>query len=315
MPSRFLPHETRDNETSATSTPGSCRSRQRDESDTPSPSSRVQNKSGTRRPRSQSPLAKSANHPSSTAASHHHPEVTTHVETGIADPSIFTQETRQRTRSSPSPLQAVPSPLSPPVGYYFAPQPGASGLEPRSPLNRRPPASRSSHGIETISGPPPALSTQRSYQGDSAWRYTQPVDPTRLGSRENAISSIDALVREMQPATDDSLDLDPMKTPVPTERSSKQSTPAMGCTAVVAQAGHPPDDDQDEATLRGAEFPQLPFASSQKPRLEHDRSEASQEDLFLNLAHADSPGEEGPAISNQKQRRRVGNHFSTTPQL
>ncbi|KAK2737967.1 hypothetical protein FQN57_007321 [Myotisia sp. PD_48] len=52
------------------------------------------------------------------------------------------------------------SPVSPPVINYHR-NPGPSSKEPRSPHQKRAPASRSSHGIETSSGPPPALSTRQ----------------------------------------------------------------------------------------------------------------------------------------------------------
>lgn len=69
------------------------------------------------------------------------------------------------------------------------------------------------------------------------------------------------------------------------------------------------DEDQDEATLRGADFPQFPFPSAHKARPERSERQASQEDLFLNLAHADSPGEVGDENLNEKRRRHVRQHF------
>lgn len=72
---------------------------------------------------------------------------------------------------------------------------------------------------------------------------------------------------------------------------------------------HHKDEDQGEATLRGADFPQLAFASAQKARPERSELQTSQEDLFLNLAHADSPGEGGDENLREKQRRRVRQYF------
>lgn len=84
--------------------------------------------------------------------------------------------------------------------------------------------------------------------------------------------------------------------------------PAMNRTALDHNVHHK-DEDQGEATLRGADFPQLAFASAQKARPERSELQTSQEDLFLNLAHADSPGEGGDENLREKQRRRVRQCF------
>lgn len=304
--SRILPDDTREDPTSVLHS--DQLSNQRTGHTKPSLVSNSQNKSGTRHPQNQSSLGNQTDHPPSIPPSHHRAAATTPVKNDIADSQTYTPYIRQRTISSPSPLQAEPSPFSPPVGSYFEPQSGASGLEPRSPLHKRPPASRSCHGIETLSGPPPALSTHRSYQGDSAWRYTQPVDLTGLGRQGKAISSIDALVRAKQSITDEYINPDPLKNLPTTERLLKQPMPAMSRTALDHNVHHE-DEDQDEATLRGADFPQLRFASAQKARPERSELKASQEDLFLNLAHADSPGEGGDENLGEKQRRRVREYF------
>ena len=307
--SRILPDDTRGDQTSTTSVlPPYQSSSQRTGHTKPSLVSNSQTKSGTRRPQSQSSLGNQTDHPPSIPPSHHRAAATIPVKNDIEDSQTYTPYIRQRTISSPAPLQAEPSQLSAPVGSYFEAQSGASGLEPRSPLHKRPPASRSCHGIETLSGPPPALSTHRSYQGDSAWRYTQPVDLTGLGRQGKAISSIDALVRAKQPVTDDYIDPDPNKNIPSIERLLKQPMPAMNRTALDHNVHHK-DEDQGEATLRGADFPQLAFASAQQARPERSELQASQEDLFLNLAHADSPGEGGDENLREKQRRRVRQYF------
>jgi len=55
---------------------------------------------------------------------------------------------------------------------YFSPRPQSSA-EPRSPWPKRPPASHSSHGVETLSGPPPAIITQRGVQGaEHVWQFS-----------------------------------------------------------------------------------------------------------------------------------------------
>lgn len=270
--------------------------------------SNSQNKSGTRHPQSQSSLGNQTDRPPTIPLSRHRPSATTIAKNDIAHQQISIPYIRQRTISSPSPLRAEPSQPSAPPGSYFEPQSGASGFEPRSPLHKRPPASRSCHGIETLSGPPPALSTHRSYQGDSAWRYTQPVDLTGPGRQGQGISSIDALIRVEQPTTDEYINPDLRKNIPSTERLLKQPMPAMNRTTLDHNVHHE-DEDHGEATLRGADFPQFPFTSAHKARPERSELQASQEDLFLNLAHADSPGEVGDEDLNEKRRRRVRECF------
>lgn len=83
----------------------------------------------------------------------------------INPPTTVTPPTsgQQRPTSSPSSLPGSTFSLSTARGSYLSSQPGSSGVESRSPANKRAPASRSSHGIATANGPPPALITQRSY--------------------------------------------------------------------------------------------------------------------------------------------------------
>lgn len=297
MPSRILPEpgHTRGDETSTTSnSPSRPSKRPQIQDGTPSPDSSGQDKSGTEHPQRQSSSAKTADHPSSAVESHRHSQAT-RKET--SNPDRPSNSTKQKADSATAPPQAVGSPLSP-TGSYFAPQASASGLEARSPFNKRPPASRSSHGIETLSGPPPALITQRSYQGDSAWRYTQPVDLTRLGSRDSTVRSINALVSGDPAETNGARELDPVKVSSPVERSVRPPSAAMSRTT-FAHNGHQVEENQDEDTLKGADFPHFPTSSPRRTRQDHGDGQLSQEDLFLNIAHADSPVEEGIA------RRRV----------
>lgn len=307
--SRILPAATRGHQPATTSVlPSDQLSSQRTGHTNLPLVSNSQNKPGTARPQSQSSLGNQTDHPPTTPLSRHRPAATIIATNDIAHQQKSPPYIRQRTTSSPSPLRADPSQPSAPPGSYFEPQSGASGFEPRSPLHKRAPASRSCHGIETLSGPPPALSTHRSYQGDSAWRYTQPVDLSGLGRQGQRISSIDARVRVEQPTTDEYIDPDPRKNIPSTERLLKQPMLAMNRTALDHNVHHE-DKDQGEATLRGADFAQFPLASAHKARPERSELEASQEDLFLNLAHADSPGEVGDEDLNEKRRRRVRDCF------
>ena len=295
MPSRILP------DTSTASTPHRDPSSTSRSASDRSPRTSPHDKSDTRLAPGQSSLAHPTDHLSATAPSQYPPAAISLAETGITGLPIPIPDTRQRTRSPPSPSHAVRSPLLPLTGSYFVPQPGASGAEARSPLNKRPPASRSSNGVETFSGPPPALSTQRSYQGDSAGRHTVSVDRTQSGSLETTVNSIDALIRSSQPGADGTVDSDPVRVAL-TKRPHPMHV--MDRTALTSNGNHA-DEDHDENTLKGADFPQLPFASAHKNRHENGELKASQEDLFLNLAHADSPRENGAGNANHKAKRHV----------
>ncbi|KAI9720810.1 MAG: hypothetical protein M1812_002649 [Candelaria pacifica] len=118
---------------------------------------------------------------------HHH---LNHASDNPTAPSITpdvlprnTPSRRKRRPSTSSVTSTASSALLPtPTSSYFAPQPESLGLEVRSPFSKRAPASRSSHGIETSSGPPPALSTQRSYTAEASRNgyvstQQQPLNP------------------------------------------------------------------------------------------------------------------------------------------
>ena len=117
--------------------------------------------------------------------------------TSIALPTLANLDTKIKSQSTiphTSPIK-IQTPLHSSSGAsYFASQPGASGLEARSPANKRPPASRSSHGVETSNGPPPALSTQRSHSNDSAWRILPPINTVTFGLQltPRALATLDA---------------------------------------------------------------------------------------------------------------------------
>lgn len=117
--------------------------------------------------------------PSAHNASSHPPSK--HQRTSTAPEAIVripsTGDGRGRRLSNPIPPSVTLSTgVSTTSGSYFLPQPTASGADARSPANRRPPASRSGHGIDTSRGPPIALITRGSYSADIARRSQKPSD-------------------------------------------------------------------------------------------------------------------------------------------
>ncbi|MCJ1274443.1 hypothetical protein MMC21_002239 [Puttea exsequens] len=196
-------------------------------------------------------------------------------------------------------------PLSP-TPSYFTPQPGASGLEPRSPQNRRPPASRSSHGIETFSGPPPALSTQRSYTGEAPWRNTPPISSrASYPQSPNATPSIDSIVNLTQTAPHEVFDYNPSVV-ARDARSIPLSNDGPMATRRRSSGRRDETGDQD-STLRihGEEWERRKYNKNVVTK----ESISSNEDLFLNLARADSAvdGEQSRSVSRQRRRSHISN--------
>ena len=216
---------------------------------------------------------------------------------------------KQQLDLSPT-SQILPPPLTP-GGSYFAQQPGASGAKPQSPLNRRPPASRSSHGIETSSGPPPALSTQRSYNADSPWRNSLSFDPRvappPLSQRPFTSPSIDTIVKQTYQAANEDSDSSPSNARVARSKSltDDRTDPTM---AGRYKYGRFEEEEDQDSTLR---MNGNNWEGSRKTKNEdgQDQSFSSNEDLFLNLAKADSVVDEGLELSARRERRRshIGN--------
>lgn len=297
MPSRVLSQATREDEISTASTSPSYQSASPGlGTENAFPENKLQTKTGTEHLGSQSIAAEEIHLSSSTAAAHHRSEASTPPRPG-AVPLVSESENDPRPASSPSSLQASAAQRSQQTTYYFARQPRASGLDARSPSTRRAPASRSSHGIETLSGPPPALITQRSYTGDNLWKYTNIVD-----SKEPVHQRATTITRD-SPSLVDSDDLEQN-----TLQQSNEPEVDMASRR-RARDRFPVEDDQGEATLRGADFQQLEEARPQD-QIGHERlerqSQSSHEDLFLNLARADSTagGDSDRPYSNQRRRVR-----------
>ena len=241
-------------------------------------------------PHNQSSLAPKTQHPSS--LHHHNIKSTRDRDTGSASPLAHIPGKEQ----SPLPL-----PHPPPAVSHFAPPPYAS--EPRSPPNRRPPASRSSYGIETSSGPPPALSTQLSSPTEKNWKHATGVF-NRLGSRKRTTESLGASIHGGPTLSSHSMVIDPIKGPPPNEQTPKWTLPIMN-TKGMAHDSDNPEDGQGESTLKGSDFPKLPFAISPKSRSGPGHApSSSQEDLFHKLAH-DPAGNETSEGASPKARRSV----------
>ena len=212
--------------------------------------------------------------------------------------------------------KALPAPPLTPGGSYFAQQPGASGAEPRSPLTRRPPASRSSHGIETSSGPPPALSTQRSYNADSPWRIT-PSSKTKiarpsLSQRPSTSASIDSIVKQAHQSTYEDSDSSPSVARV--ARSKSLTHDGIGTAMAGRYSSTRSEDEEDQnTTIRMYGTKSNANRNSTEEGLQ-DKPSSSNEDLFLNLARAESVVDDASETSTRRERRRSHIGTSSFPQ-
>ena len=225
---------------------------------------------------------------SSVAPPHPTPKSTSQASNGTHDPVDGSEAFSASSSISPLPLASQSA-------SYFALQPGASGNEARSPSSKRPPASRSSHGIETFSGPPPALSTRRSYNAESPWRNPPSSDSRATHPPVVHSSSIDSIVRQPNHFTND-----PVLGAVRPAQSQELLKVGGGTREMdephEVQSGS--EEDQDSTIrINGHKGRHIRNDSGQQP------SQSSQEDLFLNLARADSVVHDGPELSNKSERK------------
>ena len=166
---------------------------------------------------------------------------------------------------------------------YFSVQPASSGLEPRSPFNKKPPASRSSHGIETRSGPPPALSTQRSYNADSPWRASPKSPQAPIQSNVRAGMDSERRTAGLPKAQ--------------SRRNMGADRRSLDTMATKWRARSAENDDEDPTVRVNGRHAQ----SSSLDIQPHGYSE----DLFLNLASSNTPADDRSNVGSLVERRRV----------
>ena len=218
----------------------------------------------------------------------------------------------RRPTSSPSPLstpsQNFSTPLFSSKTSYFSPQPGTSSLDPRSTPIRRQPASRSSHGIETLSGPPPALSTQRSYTAESTRRQPSPAELTvaRPNPRPRSKTElcIDSGARWVNPSTNDNRSIQPSKLTTSIVQGTTRKEGKMAVRDSQFQNTSYFDDDQDR-TVRNLEDLRSSAEINGSGGQWEEQSKPLHEDLFLNLAKADALTGETEDGTSKSERRRV----------
>ena len=204
------------------------------------------------------------------------------------------------------------TPLSPPVGFDPTQQPGASGADPRSLQTRRPPASRSSYGIETKSGPPPALSTQRSYT-ESLRRNTLAANVRPQNSPvevpPNSTNSIDSVIKPPWNATNEKFRA--QRSEAGRGPTSRPATSDGVMTDMAAGKNSPSGSGEERDSTLRVNGQHLGKEAHMRDFDGREHSHPSHEDLFLNLARDDTI--DRPPSRNERRRSRIGtSSFSHT---
>lgn len=231
----------------------------------------------------------------------------------LATPSTLQphQHTSPRPRTSDgqhSPVQLL-SPTQSSATSYFAARPNTGG-DLRSPSFKRQPASRSCHGVATSAGPPPALSTQRALSYETT---RNPCSKDNFGVvypnlTPNALAQLDAANSTQSPKEEKAISQRQGESELRGIRnitSSPEENKDRGMVGTISDAHSDTNMDRDRkrSSLEGSRLASqrlsahLNNADLMPQDVKSDKS--SQEDLFLNLAHADDETVNG----NQEQRK------------
>lgn len=196
--------------------------------------------------------------------------------------------TRPEPRNLDSPLSDQPSTAI--VGSALLPKLVTTrAKEVRPSYLKKSPASHSSHGVETLNGPPPSFSTQRTLSQDRLWKPALP-DAVNL---DIPIPSPSQRSPQRTPNDSDVEDSHAIYEP---KKQSTSIVHVMELQEGERDTGYTPEEEKDQ-TLRipdGATTDEERKASSA----------SSREDLFLKIAK----DEEEKVAQTRAERRRVSLH-------
>jgi hypothetical protein len=222
----------------------------------------------------------------------------------LSPPISLPTEVREVISNLPTPNttngNTIPSSIS-----YFKPPNNPSSIAQRSPPQKRPPASRSSHGVETSTGPPPAISTQRTYSQDKIWQPILPIEsaapPSPLSKQGPEIQ-----LNNSPPSSNDSSVKDTANTS-PTGSHESSAVPSRNnsikeegkkMTMTTRYMDDMANGDPDR-TIRGLD---AVMADQDSVATGSDKSQPRNEDVFLNIARANSGRR---TAAERAERRRV----------
>ena len=174
-----------------------------------------------------------------------------------------------------------------------------------APSPKRAPASHSSYGVETSSGPPPSFDTRRTSSTERVWRIERPKT-LRVAL---ALDSVESYQNQgqvsQQPEVEDQQIL--LST---NENSHQDATPSLQSSPETAdtQSINTPTDVEDVTIMEGKFEQGLGVRSNENDAKSSSGSHKS-EDLFLNIARTD----ERPSSSKGDRRRsRIGLQYLST---
>jgi len=204
--------------------------------------------------------------------------------------------------------QQSPESQSPPLS--LAARPANRQTEARLPTQRRAPASRSSNGIETSFGPPPALITRRSYTSDIARRAH---NPAQLAHDQNRL-----LRRQSQTALDRYRNEDINITARPPSSRAASALALRSNTSPLLLS--PPRESKTRSAMAddvssGGEDEFYDAKGQLQASSGGDTSGQSSDDLFLKLANNDNPQLKRIEDQNQLGRKLVRTASTFTPTL
>ncbi|KAK2767432.1 hypothetical protein FQN54_003588 [Arachnomyces sp. PD_36] len=200
--------------------------------------------------------------------------------------------------------------------------------EPRSPPHqKRGPASRSSYGIETSSGPPPALSTQRTLSQDKLWRSNNSLEAANTNNNNNQANKSPSQSPEPQadapirPAfsIDAVLVSEASNTPTPDKQQRPSSSPPKQqklpeieerseMSGMESRSGRSSSyvNDRDR-TIRGSDYINTDTSSRDSS---NEENASKNEDLFLNIAKSTSDRRESSGRNGRRVRHLYKAHNS-----
>jgi len=168
-----------------------------------------------------------------------------------------------------------------------------------APSPKRPPASHSSYGIQTVAGPPPSFDTRRTLSQEGAWR---------LDRSSSLRMTLGAERSESQHHTGGTgnTDLADSKQPLPTTPLLAHSSPDTTDTQSIATP-----TDGEEVTIMDLRSEQGLGVSHSEVGSKSSSGSHKSEDLFLNIAKVDAAR---PSSSKgEKRRSRISLPFLSGP--
>ncbi|OAG35004.1 hypothetical protein AYO21_10837 [Fonsecaea monophora] len=199
----------------------------------------------------------------------------------------------------------------------------------RSPSQKRPPASHSSYGVETVCGPPPSYSTQRTLSQDRIRLDRNPsTRSTTETTRDCSPSKANELISATEPAPARLSPVKPDQTPSTTDSSADEATTLEVSSPETAdtQSVLTPNSTMSKEQAAGVLQNDLQEKENSDPQLlrpvpSEDDSKGSSsdekksEDLFLNIARTDASRGSQVQPKLDKRRSRVSLPFfsSTRP--